>query len=349
MIVVGVSRHGRLRRLFTGTTGDRIASLAGSIDVHLVTHEQVARTGARRAGTSRRSAGAARSSGWRWSRAAAGAADPGAATRSTTPTSCRSTCCSSSRSPCWSRWSAGCCPRWSARSAGFLLLNWFFTPPVGRLHDLRAGATCSRCWSSSPSPSGVATVVDRASRRAADAVRARTEAATLGALSRRCSPARTPPRRSSSGCARPSARTPSSLLAAAPAGLGGRRRRPAPRRPRPRRRRHPGAGRRRPRARALRRAAAGDRPAGARGVRRADRAGAGVPPAARARGARGRPGARRGHQHRAAARGLPRPAHPAGHHARLGRRAASSGSLGRRADRASWSRPSSRRPTSSSG
>ena len=45
MIVVGVSRHGRLRRLFTGTTGDRIASLAGSIDVHLVTHEQIARPG----------------------------------------------------------------------------------------------------------------------------------------------------------------------------------------------------------------------------------------------------------------------------------------------------------------
>ena len=48
MIVVGVSRHGRLRRLFTGTTGDRIASLAGSIDVHLVTHDQVARRALRR-------------------------------------------------------------------------------------------------------------------------------------------------------------------------------------------------------------------------------------------------------------------------------------------------------------
>ena len=43
MIIVGVSRHGRLRRLFTGTTGDRIASLAGSIDVHLVTHDQVSK------------------------------------------------------------------------------------------------------------------------------------------------------------------------------------------------------------------------------------------------------------------------------------------------------------------
>ena len=43
MIVVGVSRHGRLRRLFTGSTGDRIARLAGSIDVHLVTHDEVAR------------------------------------------------------------------------------------------------------------------------------------------------------------------------------------------------------------------------------------------------------------------------------------------------------------------
>ena len=40
MIIVGVSRHSRLRRLFTGSTGDQIASLAGSIDVHLVTHEE---------------------------------------------------------------------------------------------------------------------------------------------------------------------------------------------------------------------------------------------------------------------------------------------------------------------
>ena len=37
--------HGRLRRLFTGTTGERIASLAGTIDVHLVTHEQSAGVG----------------------------------------------------------------------------------------------------------------------------------------------------------------------------------------------------------------------------------------------------------------------------------------------------------------
>src|SRR6478736_5929108 len=49
MIVVGVSRHSRLRRMFTGATGERIASLAGTIDVHLVTHEQVARTAVRRA------------------------------------------------------------------------------------------------------------------------------------------------------------------------------------------------------------------------------------------------------------------------------------------------------------
>jgi two-component system sensor histidine kinase KdpD len=48
MMVVGVSRHGRLRRLFAGTTGDRIASLAGSVDVHLVTHSEVARASRRR-------------------------------------------------------------------------------------------------------------------------------------------------------------------------------------------------------------------------------------------------------------------------------------------------------------
>ncbi|MFN8192307.1 MAG: universal stress protein [Nocardioidaceae bacterium] len=38
MIIVGTSRHGRVRRLFSGSTGPEIADRAGSIDVHLVTH-----------------------------------------------------------------------------------------------------------------------------------------------------------------------------------------------------------------------------------------------------------------------------------------------------------------------
>ena len=90
---------------------------------------------------------------------------------------------------------------------------------------------------------------------------------------------------------------------------------------RARRRRHPRPRRRRPRPRAVRGAAAGHRPAGAGGVRRPGQPGAGVPPAARARRAGRRAGEGRGDLHRAAARRLPRPAHPAGHDAGRRRRA----------------------------
>ena len=46
MIIVGTSRHGG-SAVFTGYDGRRIALLAGSIDVHLVTHEQGAGIGRR--------------------------------------------------------------------------------------------------------------------------------------------------------------------------------------------------------------------------------------------------------------------------------------------------------------
>lgn len=44
MVVVGVSRHSRWREALLGSTSTEIARLAGSLDVHLVTHER-ARTG----------------------------------------------------------------------------------------------------------------------------------------------------------------------------------------------------------------------------------------------------------------------------------------------------------------
>jgi two-component system sensor histidine kinase KdpD len=66
---------------------------------------------------------------------------------------------------------------------GFLLMNWFFTPPV-RGFTISEPANLVALLVFVAVAVGVATVVDRASRRAADAVRARTEAATLGALSR---------------------------------------------------------------------------------------------------------------------------------------------------------------------
>jgi two-component system sensor histidine kinase KdpD len=77
----------------------------------------------------------------------------------------------------------GMIPALVAALVGFLALNWFFTEPVGRLTvadptdvvALLVYVAVAVC---------VATVVDRASRRATEATRARTEAATLSALAR---------------------------------------------------------------------------------------------------------------------------------------------------------------------
>jgi two-component system, OmpR family, sensor histidine kinase KdpD len=77
----------------------------------------------------------------------------------------------------------GLWPALAAAVMGGLSVNWFFTPPTGRLHvdrvdDLIAlGAYLLTAVA-------VATVVDRSARRAADAARSRAETAMLASLSR---------------------------------------------------------------------------------------------------------------------------------------------------------------------
>ena len=83
----------------------------------------------------------------------------------------------------WWPWWAGCFPALLAALFGFLLLNWYFTPPVGRLTVSEPENLVALLVYVAVAVA-VATVVDRASRRATEATRARTEAATLGALSR---------------------------------------------------------------------------------------------------------------------------------------------------------------------
>ena len=77
----------------------------------------------------------------------------------------------------------GLLPALTAALLSFLLLNWNFTPPVGRF-TIAEPANLLALLVYVAVAAGVATVVDRASRRAADATRARTEAATMGSLSR---------------------------------------------------------------------------------------------------------------------------------------------------------------------
>jgi two-component system sensor histidine kinase KdpD len=181
MIIVGVSRHGRLRRVFTGSTGDRIASLAGSVDVHLVTHDQVSATliGRRAVSPLSRSR---QLIGW--------------ATALLLPLALAALLHGfqdTDQLPLASllllsatvvvAFVGGLLPALLAAFVGFVTLNYWFTPPVGNLTisqptdfvGLLVFVTVA---------AAVATVVDRAARRTADALRARTEAATLGSLSR---------------------------------------------------------------------------------------------------------------------------------------------------------------------
>ena len=66
--------------------------------------------------------------------------------------------------------------------AGFLLLNWFFTPPVGRW-TIAEPQNLATLVVFVATAAAVASVVDRASRRAADAARARAEATAMSGLS----------------------------------------------------------------------------------------------------------------------------------------------------------------------
>lgn len=181
MIVVGVSRHSRLRRLFTGTTGDRIASLAGAIDVHLVTHDQVARRALSRPLLSPLSR-SRQVTGW-----------VGAVVLPLVLVAVLQSFQDTDQLPLAMltllastvvvALVGGLLPALVAAVIGFLTLNYFFTPPV-RTFTVAEPRNVLVLVVFVAVAAAVATVVDRASRRAAEATRARAEAATMGALSR---------------------------------------------------------------------------------------------------------------------------------------------------------------------
>ena len=181
MIIVGTSRHGRLRRLFTGTTGERIALLAGSIDVHLVTHEEGVGVGRPRLYASPLSR----------QRQVAGYALavllPVVLTLAlhllSDPDQLPLDVLLFLAATVLVALVGGLVPALATALVAFLLMNWFFTPPTGQF-TISEPANVVALTVFVAVALGVATVVDRASRRASDAVRARTEAATLGSLSR---------------------------------------------------------------------------------------------------------------------------------------------------------------------
>lgn len=181
MVIVGVSRHGRVRRLFTGTTGDRIASLAGSIDVHLVTHDQAARRVFARPLLSPLSPGR-QVAGWVGAVVLPALLATVLHEFADTDDLALATLVLLA-STVLVALVGGLLPALLGAVVGFLVLNYWFTYPTGTLtvsepRNLLALVVFVAV------AAAVATVVDRASRRAGDALRARTEAATMSGLSR---------------------------------------------------------------------------------------------------------------------------------------------------------------------
>lgn len=181
MVVVGVSRHGRLRRLFAGTTGDRIAVLAGAIDVHLVTHDEVRSATLRRRALSPLSR-SRQVTGW-----ISALVLPLVLTLLLTAST------DTDQLPLAETLLlaatvvvaliGGQFPALAAAVVSFFALNYYFTPPVHTLSISQPKDVLALLVYVAVA-AGVASVVDRASRRAAEALRARTEAVTMSALSR---------------------------------------------------------------------------------------------------------------------------------------------------------------------
>jgi len=181
MVVVGVSRRPRWREALSDSTGTSIARMAGAVDVHLVTHER-ARSG--RLSARRRSplSRPRRVAGWLLAlvgpvalTALLSALDGGVSLATDLMLFLALTVGVALVGGLW--------PAVVSAVAGFVLLNWFFTVPTGRLTVAQPENALALVVFVLVA-AGVASVVDLAARRTAEAFRARAEASTLASVTR---------------------------------------------------------------------------------------------------------------------------------------------------------------------
>jgi len=182
MIVVGVSRRSRWREAVRESNGTEVARLAGMIDVHLVTHER-ARSGRRRPGRGSALSASRRIGGWLLAILGPVLLTVVLLTVLQDVVSLPTELMLFLALTVLVALVGGLWPAIVSAVVGFLLLNWYFTLPTGRLtvaqpeNALALGVFVLVA-------AGVASVVDLAARRTTEAFRARAEASALAAISR---------------------------------------------------------------------------------------------------------------------------------------------------------------------
>ncbi|WP_083259495.1 DUF4118 domain-containing protein [Cellulosimicrobium cellulans] len=181
MVVVGVSRHSRWREALLGSTSAEIARLAGSLDVHLVTHER-ARAGRVSRRTLNPLSARRRVAGWVLAPVAPALLTllfDGTDELVGLPTQVLVFLALTVGVALV----GGMWPALACAVVSFLCINWFFTPPTGLL-VVSSPENLLALLLFVLVAVAVASVVDLSARRSVQAARARAEASTLAALAR---------------------------------------------------------------------------------------------------------------------------------------------------------------------
>ena len=178
-LVLGASRRGRIAQIFSPGVGVTTTAESGTIDVHLVTHEEV-RKGRRPPALGRGLTAGRRLSGL----VVAGLGLPlltVVLTQLRRDLSLPSDILLYLGAVVAVALVGGLYPALLAAVAGFLLLNWYFTPPIHQW-TIAARENILALAVFLLVATGVSTVVDLAARRTREAARARAEAETLSTV-----------------------------------------------------------------------------------------------------------------------------------------------------------------------